>query len=147
MKLIKLPLVLVCGSLMLGVAQAQEQGKKGGRGGGAGGPDRAQMEKRNDEMLDKVGLTAEQKEKFKALQEKSREENREKYAGLRDKSPEERREAMQKIQDDLLAKAKEQKIMTDEQIAKYKELRQQMMQQFMGGGKGGKGGKGGEKKQ
>lgn len=119
MNMTKLTLALVCSTLLLGATHAQD---------GANKEAMQQMQQKKEEMLDKLGLTAEQKEKFKAVEK----ENRESMAGLRDKPQEERRAAYQKAQDDFFAKLKEQKIMTDEQIAKYKELRQEMMKGMAG---------------
>lgn len=116
MKFHNLTLVLGCGSLLLGITQAYADAKPGGQ---AGGQAMQQIPQRTDEMLDKMGLTAEQKEKFKALQQ----EYREKLASLRDTHPEERREASQKALEEVLQKAKEQKLLTEEQIAKYKAQR------------------------
>ncbi|HEY2573349.1 MAG TPA: alpha/beta hydrolase, partial [Verrucomicrobiaceae bacterium] len=103
---------LVCALFLLGITRAQQ----GRRTAGEGVPP---QEERMDEMLDKMGLTAGQKEKYKVLQR----EYLEKVAGLRDKPPEERRLAAQKALDEVLEKAKEQKVLTEAQVSKFKDQR------------------------
>ena len=118
MKLKELAIFATCGSLLLSVANAQDAQKK------EGAVDRrAQMEQRQKEMMEKLGLTDEQKEKFKVVLQEERQKMMEKMQELRakgDVTPEQRKEAMLKLAEDTIAKIKEQKILTDEQITKWK---------------------------
>jgi hypothetical protein len=135
MKPSKLVLGSVCGMLVLGTALAQEKPAAAG-----GGDRRAQMEQRTNEMMDKLGVSAENKEKFKVVMTEQMQQMREKFQemqGKGDVTQEQRMQAMKQIQEDTLKKLKDQKILTDEQIEKYKEMRQQAFQAGQGGrGKG-----------
>jgi len=131
MKLFKLALLVVCGSLLLTVAKAQDAQKKGGDRG-------AQMQQQMDDWMTKQGLSDANKEKLKAVLQTQRE----KMMGLRDKtdlSQEQRREEMTKIREAGYKKIQDDKILTEDQLAKFKEFQAQMYQ--------GRGGQGGKKKQ
>jgi periplasmic protein CpxP/Spy len=71
-------------------------------------------------ILDKLDLTADQKEKVKPILA----DVREKMSGLRDLSQEDRQAKMKEVMTDADAKLKE--ILTADQFTKYQELRKQM---------------------
>ncbi len=126
-----LALCAICGSLLLGVASAQEKAPTR-----PGADRKGVIQQRMEENLKKLGITEEQKAKLKPILQAEMEQLRGKLQELRNKTPQERREALQKIQDETLQKIKDQNILTDEQIAKWKELRQQQaLQSFQGAGK------------
>ena len=113
---------VIAGGLLALNVQAQDAGKAEKKGG-----KRPDAQARVNQMAEQLSLTAEQKEKVKALFEA----DREKFQGLRDLSQEQRREKMQAMSKERETKLKA--ILPTEQFEKYQKARQQR------GGKAGEG--------
>jgi hypothetical protein len=82
------------------------------------------VKKAGETLAQQLKLTSEQKEKLKPILQ----EERKKLAALRDKTdltPKQRREQRREIVLEIINQVKDAKILTDEQIAKWKELRAQ----------------------
>jgi Spy/CpxP family protein refolding chaperone len=139
-------------ALMLGLAPANAQEKKaeerprpaaGGQarperpnrpGGGAQGADRLKT------MTEQLGLSQDQAAKLKPILEAETKKMRE----LREDtalSQQDRREKMAKIRQETAKKIQDEKILTEEQAKKWKEIQEQRRQRP--GGPGGQGGQGG----
>jgi Spy/CpxP family protein refolding chaperone len=122
----KLLLGVVLGTLLLcgmatGAAESDnnQTSPSTGRGAAAGGL-RGKVQERFKEMGKKLGLTEEQKAKLRDLMM----EEMRKLRDLRRKGDvSDKRAAFRKFQESLGEKIKESKILTDEQLEKWKELR------------------------
>jgi Spy/CpxP family protein refolding chaperone len=114
----KLALIIVCGSLLLGVARAQDdnnqpKGKSGDREG--------QMEARLNQMTDTLGLTGEARAKFKSVLQEQSNKMREIFQqsnGDREKA----RPAIIKLREETVKQLKDQGILNDEQLAKFQQM-------------------------
>lgn len=143
-KLLALLATTVLAIAVAAPALAQAPGP-GGRPGGAGGqgrmmnPERMkQLEEMRTKILGQLGLSAQQKTKIQALDNKLKEdlEKLVKAPGeLREKAPK-MRELRQKHQQDTMA------VLTEPQKTKFQELMREEMRKMMDGEKGKGGGKG-----
>ena len=82
----------------------------------------ARMAERNKAMFEKLGINDQQKEKLTAILAEEGKQMRE-VMGKTDLAAADRRTEMTKIREATLKKVTDAKILTDEQLTKFKELR------------------------